>query len=348
MVLKYVLPLAAVVMLGFAVLHVVRSAEEKPSATPPQAPAEPPYEQTLAATGVIEASTANVAVASPVPGILTKVLVRAGQHVEVNEPLFALDDRPLLAERRVRESRLATAKAELNRLEHLTREEELLSSAARVREARAVLHERTLHHNRGKELLKRNLIGADEVEQRQAMMEAAREQLARAEAEDRLLKAGASDTDRAIAKAKIAEAEAMVAQSQTDLDRLTVRAPVAGTILRVNIRVGEAVGARTEVPPILLGETNPLHLRVDVDEHQIVRFRDTASATAARRGAPQPTFPLRFVRVEPLVVLKKALTGDVSERTDTRVLQVIYELEPGNERLYVGQQMDVFIADAPR
>ncbi len=121
---------------------------------------------------------------------------------------------------------------------------------------------------------------------------------------------------------------------------------MAGTILQMNVRVGEAVGARPEPPPILLGETNPLHLRVDLDEQQIGRFRPEAAATATRRGSPQPTFSLRFVRVEPLVVSKRALTGDVSERTDSRVLQVIYELEPGTERPYVGQQMDVFIAVA--
>lgn len=346
MILKYVVPLLAVLMLGFAVLHVVRSAEEKPAAAPPLAPAEAPFEQTLAATGVIEASTANVAVASPLPGIVAHVFVKAGEHVEAGAPLFALDDCPLLAERRVRETRLATAQAELRRLESLPRAEELPSSAARIREGRALHRERTLNHDRGKELFAKNLIGADELEQRQAMMEAAREQLARAEAEDRLLKAGASETDRAIARARIAEAEAMVRQVQTDLERLTIHAPAAGTILQVNVRAGESVGARTDSPPILLGETRPLHVRVDLDEQHIARFQPEAPATATRRGTPQPVFPLHFVRIEPLVVLKRALTGDVSERTDTRVLQVIYKLEPGRERLYVGQQMDVFISAA--
>jgi multidrug resistance efflux pump len=346
MILKYVVPLLAVLMLGFAVLHVVRSAEEKPAASPPLSPAEPPFEHTLAATGVIEASTANVAVASPLPGIVARVFVRAGDHVAAAAPLFALDDRPLLAERLVRETRLATAQAELRRLESLPRSEELPASAARIREAQALLRERRVNHDRGKELFAKNLIGADELEQRQAMMEAAREQLARAEADDRLLKAGASETDRAIARARISEAEAMVRQVQTDLERLTVHAPVAGTVLQVNVRVGEAVGARTETPPILLGETRPLHVRVDLDEQHIGRFQPEAPATASRRGAPQPVFPLHFVRVEPLVVLKRTLTGDVSERTDARVLQVIYELQPGRETLYVGQQMDVFIATA--
>jgi HlyD family secretion protein len=52
---------------------------------------------------------------------------------------------------------------------------------------------------------------------------------------------------------------------------------------------------------------------------------------------------LTFVRVVPYVVPKKSLTGDRSERVDTRVLQVIYALEPGEKSVYVGQQLDVFI-----
>jgi hypothetical protein len=48
--------------------------------------------------------------------------------------------------------------------------------------------------------------------------------------------------------------------------------------------------------------------------------------------------------VEPVVVPRRALTGDPSERSDTRVLQVIYEFDPGQAALFVGQQMDVFIS----
>ena len=44
-----------------------------------------------------------------------------------------------------------------------------------------------------------------------------------------------------------------------------------------------------------------------------------------------------------MAIPKKALTGDNTERVDTRVLQVIFAIEPGTERIYVGQQLDVFI-----
>src|SRR5262249_41633835 len=83
---------------------------------------------------------------------------------------------------------------------------------------------------------------------------------------------------------------------------------------------------------------------VDVDEHDIPRFRKGAKAHASPRGNPALVYPLRYERVEPYVVPKKSLTGDNTQRVDTRVLQVIYSLEAGKlPVVYVGQQMDVFL-----
>jgi hypothetical protein len=55
---------------------------------------------------------------------------------------------------------------------------------------------------------------------------------------------------------------------------------------------------------------------------------------------------LQFERVEPYVIPKKSLTGDNTERVDTRVLQVIYAVNVSEMPLYVGQQVDVFIEAA--
>jgi HlyD family secretion protein len=52
---------------------------------------------------------------------------------------------------------------------------------------------------------------------------------------------------------------------------------------------------------------------------------------------------LSFARIEPYIVPKKSLTGDNTERVDTRVLQIIYRFEPPPFPVYTGQQMDVFI-----
>ena len=72
-------------------------------------------------------------------------------------------------------------------------------------------------------------------------------------------------------------------------------------------------------------------------------MRPGAAATGACAGTPTLKTPLRFVRFEPFVVPKRSLTGDSTERVDTRVLQVIYRVERDDLPLFVGQQIDVFI-----
>ena len=67
-----------------------------------------------------------------------------------------------------------------------------------------------------------------------------------------------------------------------------------------------------------------------------------ASAVGTVRGDTSHKYALHFVRFEPYVIPKKNLTGDSTERVDTRVLQVIFALDK-NAPVYAGQQMDVFV-----
>ena len=104
------------------------------------------------------------------------------------------------------------------------------------------------------------------------------------------------------------------------------------------------MGTPPNQPLIVLGNTDKMHVRIDIDEYDIPRFRSGSPAVAVPRGNLQEKYPLTFLRVEPFVVPKKSLTGDNTERVDTRVLQVIYEFDPtGRPPLFVGQQVEVFI-----
>jgi HlyD family secretion protein len=80
-----------------------------------------------------------------------------------------------------------------------------------------------------------------------------------------------------------------------------------------------------------------------VDENEASRVRPGARAEASVRGNPELKTPLHFEYIEPYVIPKKSLTGESTERVDTRVLQVIYSFHRGDFPVYVGQQMDVFI-----
>jgi hypothetical protein len=113
-------------------------------------------------------------------------------------------------------------------------------------------------------------------------------------------------------------------------------------------RLGEyAQSGPLSTPLMLLGNDDRLHVRVDVDENDAWRFHPCASAIASVRGNPELKTPVKFEHTDPDVVPRMSLTGDSTQRVDSRVLQVIYSFDRGSIPVYVGQQMDVFIEVSP-
>jgi RND family efflux transporter MFP subunit len=151
----------------------------------------------------------------------------------------------------------------------------------------------------------------------------------------------------ALAIAQVEQARARVAALRTDLDRLMVRAPIAGKIYRVNVRAGEfaPTGALAE-PLMTMGSDGALHVRAEIDEEDIGRLPVvTIKAEASPRGAAATKLALSFVRFEAQVRDKRNLAGG-GERVDTRVLEAIFRVENATEvpALFPGQQLDVFMA----
>lgn len=147
-----------------------------------------------------------------------------------------------------------------------------------------------------------------------------------------------------VAEARLANAVAQVEAARIEIDLLTVRSPIDGEVLQVNIRPGEfAPTGTTEVPLILIGNLDRLHVRVDVDENDAWRFQPGAPAVAYVRGNPEMKTDLRFEYIEKYVVPKRSLTGESTERVDTRVMQVVYSFDRRNLSVFPGQLLDVFI-----
>ena len=171
--------------------------------------------------------------------------------------------------------------------------------------------------------------------------------LAEALAVDKIISVEVRDTNRfavETSEAQLIQARANLKSAETDLDRLTVRAPVDGQVLQLKVHLGEyAPGGVLQQPLILFGGITPLNLRVDVDENDAWRVRAGAPAIGFLRGNKDIKTPLKFVRFEPYVIPKVSLTGEGTERVDTRVLQVIYSFERGTLPVFLGQQMDVYI-----
>jgi RND family efflux transporter MFP subunit len=306
---KNILPLLALGALSFGIISVVRSQPGRETNLPPSPPPVSPYVHAVAAEGLVEASSENISIGTSLSEVVTEVSVVVGQKVKAGEPLFKLDDRQLQAD-------LATRKADLG------------VSETQVKVDAALFGDSKEQLDFAETLSDKRAISTEELAKRRYAKEAAR---ARLEA----------------ATAQVTTAAAQVKSVETQIERSTVRAPIDGEVLQVKIHVGEyAPAGVTATPLILLGQLKPLNIRVDVDEHEAWRVNPDAKAVATVRGNSNLKTPVRFVRFEPFVLPKKSLTGDSTERVDTRVLQVIYRVEDDALPLFVGQQMDVFI-EAP-
>jgi len=310
-ILRYgslVLALAGV----WAIINVskIQAAREMPPiGDPPVAPAHKPYQHAVAATGILEALSENVSIGVPEAGLVTEVFVKVNDAVKTGDRLFALDDRNLRAEELSTGAQVEIQRAQIEvSTTQLAKLESQLARLSSVTDSRA--------------------ISMDDLENRRQ--------------------------DVAVARAQVNAAKAQLNASQTALERirlliarLTVTAPRDGHVLQVNVRAGEFAATSPKNPAMIIGETDRLQVRADVDEQNATRIRNGQAAHAYLKGDPSVTFPLEFIRVEPYVIPKVSLTGASTERVDTRVLQVIFSLKrPENPPLYVGQQVDVYI-EAP-
>jgi RND family efflux transporter MFP subunit len=298
MISKYGLPLLAVGLLVFAVAHALSIQRPEPESPPPVPPPLTPFGETVAGAGMVEPSTeasgtGNIAIGSQLAGAVSRVWVHIGQIVKTGDLLFELDPRQTEAELKVREATV-------------------LVSEAQVEAADAT--RRTLQDQWERDQMMDRSALADQ--DREAHYQALRNSKAQLE----------------LARANLVLSRAQIDQARTMLALLKVRAPVDGTILQVNVRPGEYVSTFGGQSLVLMGNLQPLHIRVNVDEEDLPRLKVHAPARAKIRGdARQEAIPLSFVRLEPYVVPKTSLTGTNTERVDTRVVQVIYALDPEHD-----------------
>jgi HlyD family secretion protein len=344
---KFILPLVAACMLVFAVFHVVKAQQVPDKPPPPVEPPRSPFGKSVAGAGITEAVNENINIGASIPGIVEEVYVpveKVGQTVKAGEPLFLVDSRQLKAQLAFQQANLASAQRQFDKLKNQPRPEELAVKKAAIDVADANVNLQTDLAVRARRLAPTGAMSAEDISQRLLAVEVAKQQLIQARADYTLMEHGAWEYDLDIAKAAIEMARAQVDQTKKDIERLLVTAPKDGVVLQVNVRTGEYVGTPPSQALIVLGDINKkVHVRVDIDEHDIPRFKIGAPAKASVRGSPQEKYPMTFQRVEPYVIPKKSLTGDNTERVDTRVLQVIYELDTTGRPIYVGQQLDVFI-----
>jgi multidrug resistance efflux pump len=200
-----------------------------------------------ASRAVSPATTMQLGVAAT--GIIEKIFVRDGDHVDAGQLLVTIDCRPLQAEIKVRGANVAAAEAAFIRARNGPRPDEIAIGEANVGVARARAEEAQAAYDRALELHEGITIS------RANLLQARRDaRIAAAQLEDQkrrldLLHAGSRAEDISEAAAKRDSAVGLLDEAKALFDQCFLRAPAAGTV-KILATPGQFVS--TNVPVTLV------------------------------------------------------------------------------------------------
>ncbi len=305
-----------------------------------------PFQHYISGAGIIEASTDNISIGTSLNRIVTHVFVKVGNRVKKGDPLFMMDNRDLQADLEARKIGYDIALAQLKKLESFPRKEDILAAEAALANTQIALQQAGNQYEKVQALTDTRALSEQEIQRRYSLYAQAKGNVQEREAALNKIKQGTWEPDLAIAQLEAKQAWANIEKVKTDIDQTTVRSPIDGTVLQVKIHEGEYPASfHLKGPLLIVGDTDELYVKVSINQFDASHFKENAAAVGFLRGNARIKFLLTFVRIEPLLVNKQNLTNEITEKVDTRVLQVIYKIKPENHTLFVGQQMDVFIED---
>ena len=294
----------------------------------------------IGGNGVIEPRDRETRVAAETSGRIARVLVREGDHIEAGAPLVELEHAVEDAALAAAEAEVDAAEAELLLRVRGNRREDVQAAIADAdgASARAALTagvvERLVAAAAGGGATR------DEVERARNQADADRASAAQADARRRASLGGTRREDVSAARARLAGAEARRDQARAQQARLTITAPIAGEILQVKVRAGEFTQPGGD-PLVVLGDTQSLRARIDIDERDLGRLRVGATARVRVSAYPGIDFAGRVVELGRRMGRKNVRTDDPVERNDTKILEVVVELAPiaAARPLFVGQRV---------
>lgn len=218
---------------------------------------------TVSATGNLE-PTNQVDVGSELSGIIQSVLVEENDRVKVNQVLARLDTSKLEAQHSKNKAEVASARAKVLQTQATTREAE--NNLARLR------HVRELSGNKVPSSYD---------------IDAAEAALARGRADEKS------------ATASVAQAQATLKGTETDLGKSVIRSPINGVVLDRSVEPGQTVAASLQAPVLfkLAEDLAQMELNVGVDEADVGQVQEGQEATFVVAAYPDRTFTARIVRV---------------------------------------------------
>jgi HlyD family secretion protein len=332
----------------------------KPKAQPPVfTPASNPYEKGIYANGIVESYQANgqnINIYQEVSGTVVQLLAKEGEQVHAGTPLLMIDDAVQRATVGQQKSQAEAASTTLQALKAQPRKENLAVAKAQMELAAANLKASQDQYDKQQRSydIEPRSVSKEAFDNAHNALNTAHANLELAHRQYELIRAGAWSYDINNAQRQVEALSKAYEGSSALLEKYTVRAPIDGVVLSINTAVGSYVSpqgiystyTQGAIPAITMGGNQDyFNVRCYIDEILISRLppADKITAQMSIRGT-DTRIPLEFVRVQPYVSPKIALSDQRQERVDLRVLPIIFRFaRKDGITIYPGQLVDVYI-----
>jgi HlyD family secretion protein len=289
----------------------------------------PAEENQLVLQGNIDVRQVNLAF--KVDGRIETLAVDEGDVVKPGRVLATLDKRYFYDDLRLARARRGNMAANLARLEHGSRPEEIEQARAQLKQQQANLSLARANLKRAEQLVGIGGISKEDVDQRKAAIEVGEANVKYAQEALRLAEIGPRQEDIDAARAQLHQEEAAVTQSERRLADSDLIAPNAGTILTRAREKGAIVQAGETVFTLTL--TSPVWVRTYVNERDLGRIRPGMLAEVRTDSAPGKAYRARIGFISPTAEFTPKTVETRELRTDLVYrLRVIVENPDGGLR----------------
>lgn len=237
---KTVAAIGLVVALGAGAATFAAINKGKKGAEPSTRVARGAMRVVVSETGTVQPLT-KVEIKSRVAGQVAELLVDVGQKVKKGQVLIQLDTTDMERERARAAADRDQAAARLAMLKAGSRREDVIEAEAQVSQQEAAFARAEADWRRSEAAVKAGTITAREAESARSDFHAAKAQLAASRARLAKTEAGARPEEIAEAKAQLSRAEVALRAAEDQLSYASIRSPMAGTVIKRGIEVGEMV-----------------------------------------------------------------------------------------------------------
>ena len=282
------------------------------------------------------------------PGRVAKVFVKDGDEVSNGAPLFALDDATQKDDVDAAEADLAGAKSQVDQARLLQPQHQAqIDAQQQVVDARK--QEAAAAHAKATEADKlsnseTHAVSVESARAADAQAQAADATVRAEEAKLRLLQADDPSIAMRVAESAVRGKEAQLRKAQQAVRECTVLAPVKGTVERIQVGVGEALGPTAQQPAVLFAAEGPRIIRTEVEQEWASHVALDQTATVVDFSGNGPTWHGRVTRISDWYAHRRSMLLEPLQFNDVRTLECIVTLDADQPPVKIGQRVRVTLA----